>query len=59
MPEMSGLELAEELHQWQPALPVILTSGFTSSFNREQLSEAGICELLEKPVTLTALAETV
>ena len=59
MPEMNGLELAQELHRWQSNFPIILASGYTATFNHEQLREAGICELLEKPVTLMALAETV
>ncbi len=59
MPEMSGLELAQELRRRRADFPVILASGYTATFNHEQLREAGICELLEKPVTLMALAETV
>ena len=57
MPEMSGLELARQLHDLRPDLPVILSSGFTPDLNREELRAAGICELLEKPVTMTALQD--
>jgi FixJ family two-component response regulator len=38
---------------------VILTSGFTADLNRENLHAAGICELLEKPISRTVLAEAV
>jgi PAS domain S-box-containing protein len=58
MPEMNGLELAHEIHLRRPHLPVILLSGFAAAFTRETLREAGIHKLLNKPVSLTTLAET-
>jgi CheY-like chemotaxis protein len=57
MPEMNGLNVARQLRAIRPELPVILASGFTADLNREQIRDAGICELLEKPVSMTALAE--
>ncbi|MGA2246082.1 MAG: PAS domain S-box protein [Verrucomicrobiota bacterium] len=57
MPEMSGLEVARQLRGIRPNLPVILTSGFTPDLNREELRAEGICELLEKPVTMTGLTD--
>jgi two-component system cell cycle sensor histidine kinase/response regulator CckA len=58
MPEMNGLELAHEIHALRPHLPVILLSGFSAAFPRETLREAGIHKLLNKPVSLSILAET-
>jgi PAS domain S-box-containing protein len=57
MPEMSGLEVAHELHALRPDLPVILASGFTADLKLETLKSAGIFEVLEKPASLTVLAD--
>jgi signal transduction histidine kinase/ActR/RegA family two-component response regulator len=57
MPEMNGLELARQIHALRPDLPIILTSGFASEFTEDDLRQAGICELLQKPVSRAALAE--
>jgi len=57
MPEMNGLEVARQIHAIRPDLPVILTSGFSAALDRKTLRAAGISELLEKPVSLTVLAD--
>ena len=59
MPEMTGLEVARQLHTLRPALPVILSSGFCADLSPETLAAAGIVELLEKPVTRQGLAGAV
>jgi CheY-like chemotaxis protein len=59
MPEINGLELARQFHAIRPDLPVILASGLSSSLKEDTLREAGIHELLEKPVSMNALAEVV
>jgi PAS domain S-box-containing protein len=59
MPGMSGLELARQLRMIRPELPVILMSGYTGSVTDEMLREAGIFELMDKPVAPLALAEVV
>jgi len=59
MPEMNGLEVARQIRVIRPDLPVVLTSGLSSSVSAESLREAGVRELLEKPVSLTALAGVV
>ncbi len=59
MPELTGLEVASQLHAFRPDLPIILVSGFSADINRESLEAAGICELLEKPISRRSLAETV
>ena len=38
-------------------VPVILVSGYSPELKPENLRAAGICELLEKPAALTALAD--
>ena len=42
MPEMSGLELAQQLARLQPALPVVITSGYLADELREQAERAGV-----------------
>jgi CheY-like chemotaxis protein len=59
MPEMNGLEVARQIHALRPELPVILVSGIGVTVDVEQLRAAGICERLDKPVALVALAELV
>jgi CheY-like chemotaxis protein len=57
MPEMSGLELARELHALKPELPIILASGLIPELQRAELQAAGIVEILAKPVMIDGLAE--
>jgi len=58
MPEMNGLELARQIHACHPEIPVILTSGFAAEVTADRLASSDIYEVLEKPVAMTALAET-
>ena len=57
MPEMNGLEVARQLRSLRPDVPIIMASGLTPELTPENLHDAGICELLEKPVSLTVLDE--
>jgi PAS domain S-box-containing protein len=59
MPETNGLEVARELRDLRPGLPVILMSGYTATVTADTLREAGVFELLEKPVAPPALAQSV
>jgi PAS domain S-box-containing protein len=59
MPEINGLEVARQVRELCPDMPVILASGFSAELNPENLRAAGICELIEKPISITALAEAV
>ena len=57
MPEIDGLEVARQVRSIKPDLPVVLASGYTASLTTDILREAGVCDLLEKPVALPALAD--
>jgi CheY-like chemotaxis protein len=59
MPEMNGLEVARQIHALRPELPVVLASGHAPTLTPEALREAGITELLRKPVSLPGLAALV
>jgi len=48
---MIGPEVAQLLHKAQPALPVVLMSGFFSEDRAKVMEEAGAVEFLVKPVT--------
>jgi len=56
MPEMNGLEVAQQIRAIRPDLPVILVSGYSVAVNAGQLRAAGICERLDKPVSPSILA---
>jgi CheY-like chemotaxis protein len=55
MPEMTGTELATELHRIRPDLPIILMTGYVESISRG-LAAAGIREVLKKPLLSRPLA---
>ncbi|NIV10520.1 MAG: response regulator, partial [Aliifodinibius sp.] len=50
MPNMTGLELAEELLQIRPHLPIILMSGFSENISREQAQNMGLFDSISKPI---------
>ena len=60
MPKMTGTELAKELLQLRPDLPILLISGGeTGDKIRIIAEEIGIAQFLSKPLTTDALAKTV
>lgn len=56
MPGMNGIELADEIRRHRPAMPVILTSGYSEILSRDG---AGEFELLQKPYSIDALSDAV
>jgi len=56
MPEMNGLEVARQIHTLRPDLPIILATGFSGTLTRKQLHAVGVCQLVEKPVSMASLA---
>ncbi len=59
MPHLTGADLADELRGFQPAIPVILMTGFSKNMDAEKVKYLGIQGFLMKPVTLEQLAKTV
>lgn len=55
MPGMLGIDLARKLHALRPDLPIILASGFTADFTAEDFQNAGVTEVLLKPLTIEEL----
>ena len=56
MPKVTGVELARQLHKARPGLPVVLCTGYSRTSLPENLEEAGISELLLKPINRATLA---
>lgn len=56
MPKMTGLQLAEQVHELRPHLPIILISGVLPSDH--ELAQAGVRRVLAKPYSLESLAAT-
>ncbi len=59
MPKMTGMELAAEMLRIRGDIPIILSTGFTSTDILEKAKTMGIGEVLMKPFILQELADTV
>ncbi len=59
MPQMTGFQLAEEIKQIRPDIPIILCSGFTAATTKKQLKSAGVSDFVTKPVNKTELANVI
>ena len=59
MPGMSGMVLSSELRKIRPQLPIIMLTGYGMSLTPERLKEAGILQLLLKPISFQLLGAAV
>ena len=59
MPGMTGLELAGELRDIRPDLPIMLMSGYNLSLTADRVAASGIRNILHKPFTLHTLGTAV
>lgn len=59
MPNMTGDHLARKLISIRPDLPVIICTGFSERFNRENAARFGVKAVLMKPIAQSELARTV
>lgn len=59
MPEVTGLELAEELYRLNPVVPVIICTGYSSIIKEQNSLSQNIKKLMAKPLPLAELASTV
>ena len=59
MPQMTGLELARELHAVRPDVRIVLLTGFLEDIPEDELRAAGIREVVKKPATRSELASAV
>ncbi|MEI8288387.1 MAG: PAS domain S-box protein [Verrucomicrobiota bacterium] len=56
MPKLSGFEVARQIREIRADMPVVLATGFHGTVSDAQLADAGICEVVEKPISMTTLA---
>ncbi|NTW83890.1 MAG: PAS domain S-box protein [Chlorobiaceae bacterium] len=60
MPEMTGFDLASEIHECRPDMPVILMTGYGKDMdNAEELKKHGISQVLKKPVKVETLVTAI
>jgi FixJ family two-component response regulator len=56
MPGLTGSELAEQIHRIRPDIPIVLMSGFTSAALATRARDAGVVEVLAKPLVARDIA---
>jgi len=56
MPELRGVDLARQLRQIRPDLPIVLTSGYSADLSPAEAATAGILEVVHKPFSVEVLA---
>ena len=62
LPDVDGIELAEQLRKHQPDLPVILISGYFYEDDdtvQQSIGSALICEFIGKPFALSQVREAI
>jgi PAS domain S-box-containing protein len=59
MPQMTGLELAQELLALRPELPIILVTGFSQVVTPEKAKAAGVREFIMKPLSISELTNAI
>ena len=59
MPDLSGIQLAQELRRADIHCPILLWTGYAEDITDEDLTQAGIAKIMDKPFTMNSLAEAV
>lgn len=59
MPNMTGLDLSEEMHRLRPNLPIIICTGFSEKISEYNYKSMGVNALLMKPVESKKLLDTI
>ncbi len=59
MPGMPGTELAREMLDCCPGLPILLCTGYSSMVDEEKALQMGIKGFLLKPLSITAMAQVI
>lgn len=59
MPGMTGLQLASQLRDIRPELPIMLTTGYNLSLTADRMEASGVRNILHKPFTLHSLGTAV
>ena len=59
MPKMTGMELASKIMDRNPAMPVILCTGYSETISKNKAMEMGIRQFLPKPIPMEKMASTI
>jgi CheY-like chemotaxis protein len=59
LPGVSGLEVARQVSRQHPGTPVILVTGWSTPLRAEELAEAGVTEVVNKPFRIEQLTAVV
>jgi len=59
MPEMTGIEIAEQIHAQYPAVPIFLIAGVNEGVNYDDILKVGILEVLVKPVSYYTMNQAI
>lgn len=59
MPGMSGMDLAEELLQIRPDLPIIITSGYVRAEDARRAEQIGVRDVVMKPNTVAEIGQLI
>jgi signal transduction histidine kinase/CheY-like chemotaxis protein len=59
MPGMTGIQLAQEIHQHAHHLPIILFTGFCDQVEHDTLDSVGIRDLVLKPIIIKDLVDAI
>jgi DNA-binding NtrC family response regulator len=59
MPRITGSQLAKEILNIRPEMPIILTTGYTDTISDEDARRIGIKECLAKPIEEAVLLEAI
>ncbi len=59
MPNMSGVELIEEILVLKPSFPSIICSGYSSKISKDSFQEKGIKKYIRKPFSKKHLADAI
>jgi CheY-like chemotaxis protein len=59
MPGITGVKLAEAIHEISPETPIILCTGFEEGISRENARLIGIQAILSKPITSVEFSQSI
>jgi PAS domain S-box-containing protein len=59
MPRMTGLELSREIKKIDPALPIIIASGYQTEAQRQEAAQLGVDHFILKPVNILDLSHII
>ena len=59
MPDMNGQDLAMQIKQIRPDIPVIITTGYSKALSEQTLETTGIYQIILKPFSMNEIATTI